>query len=285
MRNKWAKYVLSTECLVKHRKWRFRDDIKEVYSKIFSFNDYSNIIEIGCGPGVLSGQIKKWNPTLNVTAFDIDNDFIDYAKESIQGVNFYVDDISNLSTYDKFDCTISHTVLEFVDTEDFINANKKLLKNNGTMIIICAKQHLHWDELYRQPKLIKTNQFLLDSNDGNFDINSVYTKRPLSGKDIVELLKCNGFDIASIDFVTSQMIIDNYSSDIKRREEIIDIYRTIHKNKLITKVNQVGCTDALYIDECINEIDTYFNDLLLDETDYWMMSVDILMIIKAKLNE
>ena len=104
------------DCYVKEEKWHplqnhglVDEDIKlqkedldfpyqvTSYLNLFKNNQIKNkkILDIGCGWGRGAYIIKKYLPDNEVTGIDINQSFIDYAKNNYKDVNYFQDDFDN----------------------------------------------------------------------------------------------------------------------------------------------------------------------------------------------
>lgn len=70
-----------------------------------------NIIDLGCGSGVIGLTLKQKRPTSNVTLVDISNKALAIAKKNSQDLNLQVDILNNNfldGITEKYDCIISN---------------------------------------------------------------------------------------------------------------------------------------------------------------------------------
>ncbi len=97
----------------------------------------SRILDVGCGPGIISIEIAKLG--YDVVGFDGSKKMIEYAKKlkhknKIQNIEFYKanihDELKSISS--NFDGVIFSSVLEYLENyEEIIQLTHKLLKTNG----------------------------------------------------------------------------------------------------------------------------------------------------------
>lgn len=94
-----------------------------------------NILELGCGSGLLTEKlIKKFNTT-TYDAIDIVEDCEKYIKEISPNINFYHSDIETFNFQNKYDLIISNAVFQWVeDLPLFIEGLKKCLNPNGILL-------------------------------------------------------------------------------------------------------------------------------------------------------
>lgn len=137
----WSDDVQSSEILYFSRVARFNESNKSKWFDILQVKDNLNILELGCGPGHFCNMIKANFPNCNVTGIDLDQNHIDFAKNMAKnlnlGVNYSVADVCNLPFEDnQFDLVFSHTLVEHLPFDKFISEQKRILKENGTLIFI-----------------------------------------------------------------------------------------------------------------------------------------------------
>ena len=83
-------------------------------------NKKLNMLEIGCGPGALSGALHRWYPNAVVTGIDRDSEFIRFARGHEDGITFLEGDAVALPFVDNsFDVVISNTVCEHIEPSKF----------------------------------------------------------------------------------------------------------------------------------------------------------------------
>ena len=115
------------------------ENIKSYYkikkAKI-SFLEGLNILDIGCGGGLMSEPIARLGA--KVTGIDASEKNINVAKlhseKSGLKINYLKSSPENLDQSEKFDVILNLEIVEHVDNLDFyIKSCKKLLKKNGLM--------------------------------------------------------------------------------------------------------------------------------------------------------
>ena len=158
-----------------------------------------NILDIGCGGGLLSEPMTRLGAT--VTGIDASNKNINiaklHAKKNKLKINYLCSSPENLKIKKKFDVILNMEIIEHVeDINFFISSCSKLLKKNGLMfiatlnktlksyvfVIIGAEYVLRWLpigthdwEKFVRPedlrKILSKNNLILDKLDGmNFNI-------------------------------------------------------------------------------------------------------------------
>ena len=104
-----------------------------------------NILDIGCGGGLLCEPIKRLGAT--VTGIDASKDNIKiakiHAKKMNLNINYIYSSPEKLKLQKKFDVILNMEVVEHVSNVDlFINNCSKLLKNNGIMFVATINKNL-----------------------------------------------------------------------------------------------------------------------------------------------
>lgn len=103
---------------------------------------YSNVIDVGCGTGVLSSLFDK----KKYFGFDIDPSIIKHAKIKHPGYKFAVGNIVNFKIKKKYDLVIVIGVLHHLDDADLtksVQTLNSLLSDDGKIVIIEAIYPIH----------------------------------------------------------------------------------------------------------------------------------------------
>jgi len=158
-----------------------------------------NILDIGCGGGLLSEPMTRLGAT--VTGIDASNKNINiaklHAKKNKLKINYLCSSPENLKIKKKFDVILNMEIIEHVeDINFFISSCSKLLKKNGLMFIATLNKTLKsyvfaiigaeyvlrwlpigthdWEKFVRPEdlrKILSKNNLMLDKLDGmNFNI-------------------------------------------------------------------------------------------------------------------
>lgn len=275
----WSMYVHTPECLAAHRELRFCEETTPLLKSSLGIVNGKSIIEVGCGPGVLCSKLKKWFSNSDIYGFDRDEKFIRYAQQHYKGVSFFVGDASNVHVNKKFDISISHTVFEYMPSNIFFNVNRKLLKKDGELIIISNLHQIYLaDDLLNPP----INSFVdMAQNNSNYrSMSHITCPQNYKEVDIGKLLRENGFELLTMHYITSEVIIGNF--EIERQRQILDVYKEIAKSKAITTIRRNGIIDEAELSKILDEIDNYYTDYLKTIKEKWPVNIDILRIVKAK---
>lgn len=144
-----------------------------IFSKILNKIKKGNLLDFGCGFGGFIKHCKTNN--LDVIGFEINN----VAIKKLQDDNLQIElDKNNLEN--KYENLVSINVLEHIENDnEAIKEFKKILKNNGRLILYLPHSKYLWTEL--------------DELVGH---HRRYTK-----KNLVTKLKENGFEIKHVEYV------------------------------------------------------------------------------------
>lgn len=275
----WSKYVHTPECLAAHRELRFCEETTPLLKSSLGIANGKSIIEVGCGPGVLCGKLKDWFPNSIIYGFDRDEQFIKYAQQHYKGVSFFVEDATNIHLNKKFDISISHTVFEYMPSNIFFNANRELLKKDGDLIIISNLHQIYLaDELLNPP--INSFMNVVKSISNSKSMSHITCPQNYKETDIGKLLRENGFELLTMHYITSEVIIGNF--EIERQRKILGIYKEIAKSKVITTIRRYGIIQEANLNIILDEIDNYYTDYLKTIKEKWPVNIDVLRIVKAK---
>ncbi len=107
--------------------------------------DKINILDIGCGGGLLSEPMTRLGA--NVTGIDASNKNINiaklHAKKNNLKINYLCSSPEKLKIQKKFDVILNMEIVEHVeDINFFINSCSKLLKKNGLMFVATLNKTL-----------------------------------------------------------------------------------------------------------------------------------------------
>lgn len=109
---------------------------------LFLPKNKDTLIDIGCADGTLTKFMKDFSKTKKVIGFDINKDFIKYAKRKRPDIEFYVSDGRNLPVKNNSaDIVTLIEVLEHLENpEEMIIEAKRILKNNGFLLIVVPNE-------------------------------------------------------------------------------------------------------------------------------------------------
>lgn len=97
--------------------------------------DFSNILELGCGTGLLTKLVCKNVNHNSYTAVDIVRECEPYIKNIDENINFVPADIETINLPQKYDLIISNAVFQWLnDFESFIKKLQNNLTENGILL-------------------------------------------------------------------------------------------------------------------------------------------------------
>lgn len=142
----WSECVQGAKTLYYSRKLRFGDLFAEQFKKLLKLDGRRKlkILEIGCGPGALAGELRRWYPKADICGLDRDSNFINFARAHEEGINFIEGDATSLPfNDDTFDVTISYTVSEHIEPDKFYGEQLRVLKQGGTCIVLSTRKTVY----------------------------------------------------------------------------------------------------------------------------------------------
>lgn len=207
----WSKFVQGANTLYYSRRLRFSDCFAPQYTDFFSLDKGKElkILEIGCGPGALSGALKRWYPEAEVVGVDRDTEFIRFAGEHEPGVRFVEGDATALPFADaSFDVTISNTVSEHVDPLKFYGEQHRVLKPGGICLVLSSCRSIN-----QTPSCLKTkpleNDFWEKVNqyDNSLERFSV-CQYPMTEAELPAAMESHGFSSVITGYATVDLTPD-----------------------------------------------------------------------------
>lgn len=127
----------------KKRMWEYRSFVKFMLNH-FSIKDYSNVLEIGPGPGWITILLSQANPTLKIIGLELSEDMIRVANENkykervTKNIDFIKGDAKNIDIFEdkSFDIVISSDSLHhWEDPVKVFNEIHRVLKENGKFCV------------------------------------------------------------------------------------------------------------------------------------------------------
>jgi ubiquinone/menaquinone biosynthesis C-methylase UbiE len=157
-------------------KNKFYHALLEKYFKSLIPRD-KRVLELGCGTGELLASVK---PSYGA-GIDFSEKMLEIAKNKFPNLNFFVQDVEDLTIDNKFDYIILSDLLSSLNDVQKVLYNLNNVSNNKTRIIISNFNYL-WEPTLRLGEKIglKAKQPLMNW---------------LSTKDIENLLELEGFEI------------------------------------------------------------------------------------------
>jgi SAM-dependent methyltransferase len=148
--------------------------------KYFEENKFRNVLEIGCGPGVLSSEIAKFVDDL--TCVEKDKTMAKIAQlhnDKISNVNIIETDIENFKSSEVFDGCFAHMVIHNVDNLlNLLQSVKSLIINRGEFTF--SIPHPCFYHFYKNEELVDLDYMKESRNEIDFVISK--DKSPLPCK-------------------------------------------------------------------------------------------------------
>lgn len=188
---------------------RHRTIIKNL--KALGLKADSNVIEVGCGIGTVSGLIIKNIPAGKFTGVDISSESIALAKKLYPAANaeFLVSDMSNFSHKTKFDFVVLPDVLEHIPVEQHNNLFRVLAevttKDATILINIPEPNCLNWIRKSHPEKLQIIDQ-------------------SLSMQDLLNNCYPHGFKLFSMNSYSLQYVQPDYTSIVLKKNMTFNSY-------------------------------------------------------------
>jgi len=205
-------------------KDKFYNTIREQYDYIFPLNkkqvefvmnefpdSNSKLIEIGCANGKLTNALKDYD----IRGIDLEQSFINTAKQRYKGIQFDALNMLELDTLDEtfdgiicFGNTLVH--LEMKDIETFISKCYSSLKSGGSLLIqilnydnildneidelpLIDNEHIRFERTYEIGDRLKFVTELTVKTDNERIKNAIYLT-PIRKAELEEILISAGFD-------------------------------------------------------------------------------------------
>jgi 2-polyprenyl-3-methyl-5-hydroxy-6-metoxy-1,4-benzoquinol methylase len=153
-----------------------RNDSERTDLVIKEFNG-GKLLDVGCGTGELTRQIRKAFPNAEIWGCDFSNKAIDYCRQQNRTI-FYANHPLLNKEYEKkyFDMiTIMHVLEHLEKPEELIERAKELLKKDGKLVIAVPINDNEWKEhlkIWQMEDVLK----LLSKFDCEYDIHRTLSK-------------------------------------------------------------------------------------------------------------
>jgi trans-aconitate methyltransferase len=138
----------------------YRNKMIEKWLLKFGLKPYHKVLEIGCGIGTQTELLAKYLKNGNITANDISDKSIEFAKMRLKNynINWLIGDIIELDIDNKYDYILLPDVIEHIPIDDHYHLFKKLsnlLAPNGKIVIhIPFPYYIEWLHI-NQPQLLQ----------------------------------------------------------------------------------------------------------------------------------
>lgn len=125
---------------VYHKKFSSLTLYNEGYDKLIScLKNDASILELGCGPAVISNYLLSKNPSYRILATDASATMLEVAKQNVPLASFMKLDLREIGTlHQKFDAVIAGFLLPYIayaDFEPFLKNIYNLLNKEGSFYL------------------------------------------------------------------------------------------------------------------------------------------------------
>ncbi len=143
-KNNFINKIFSLQLPLKERIFIFMRFISAPFVEIENLiPQKANILDIGCGHGLLELVLKNKNNQRLITGIDPDKNKIKFAKKleqslNLKNLNFYNCSVFDVKEINKFDYVIIFDVDYLLENEEktkFLKKIRKLLNKNGILVI------------------------------------------------------------------------------------------------------------------------------------------------------
>lgn len=209
MEKMWSQFVQSSEELYASRALRFRNENKDLWLNAMKLADGMNVLEIGCAGGVFCHRIKAFLPNATVIGVDRDEGHIEYAMEKSKELSidckFVVGDALALPFEDNtFDACTSHTVIEHVETSQFLNEQYRVLKPGGVISVLSVRTSMNVASENWKPDTSEENELWNKAwgKAGDFDKAHGIGLFDLKENEVPAALEKAGFKNVNVNFIS-----------------------------------------------------------------------------------
>jgi len=284
----WSRYVQGIKTLYYSRQLRFDDKFARQYKEFFALDESKplKILEIGCGPGALSGALHRWYPNARITAIDRDSDFIRFAKENEPGITFIEGDATALPFDDgSFDVTISNTVSEHIEPSAFFGEQHRVLKQNGVCFVLSSRKGINLSPAcYEEDEYEKAFWEKVSRLDDSAERFSV-CKYPMTEAQLPATMEAYGFSAVSCGYATADLTPDDPKYSPEMALKMINALRfcaiEAAESVLSTMPDNVTAEEIDIIKAKINKrYDKRIEDRLAGKK-YWETNLSLIMTVRG----
>lgn len=201
------------------------DDEFNFYDSLLKSNNCQNILEIGCGSGMLARRFLKNG--YDYLGLDLFNEMLDIARSEVKSDRFVQCDMRNLSYNQQFDSVLitGRSIAYVIENQgiiDTFNGVKNALKDNGLFVFGVFEANGIFDNFndfeqniehnnknIRRISKLKKNlttgwtydwyaKYIIEQDNKLFEYDDITTLRAFTKDEILLFLKLTGFKIKKI---------------------------------------------------------------------------------------
>lgn len=288
----WSTYVQRPDTLYRTRGIKFRQEYKEALLKATGIEDGMNVLEIGCGPGLLCHRLAGWMPNSSVTGVDRDENFISYAKlkndELKLNCSFVKGDALSLPFADNtFNACTSHTVIEHIPAVPFLKEQYRVCRPGGVVSVMSSRTEASINPEDWQPSNAEEQELWarVDEASSRCTRENKVCAYPCSVHDIPEFMEEAGFVDVSVDFIAFTFAPDSAQYNMSLREEFIEANRQVALDAVVLAQNYApgvwSNEEVIYLKEMINQRFNKRISALHKGIKLWDISASMLMVTRG----
>lgn len=143
--NKWAETYDDSITMAKWGFEHYHDGIIWLCNQLSDKNQYSRVIDLGCGTGIFAMMLQQIAPSIEFIGVDVSNKMLEIAKTKTPRSIFVQTDFRNLNRWKKYldikyNCAVvsSYSLHHITDKEkiDLINGIFNMNKRNDLLFLI-----------------------------------------------------------------------------------------------------------------------------------------------------
>ena len=220
--------LYSTLANIYHEMYQYifdYDDEFNFYDSLLKSNNCQNILEIGCGSGMLARRFLKNG--YDYLGLDLFNEMLDIARSEVKSDRFVQCDMRNLSFNQQFDSVLitGRSIAYVIENQgiiDTFNGVKNALKDNGLFVFGVFEANGIFDNFndfeqniehnnknIRRISKLKKNlttgwtydwyaKYIIEQDNKLFEYDDITTLRAFTKDEILLFLKLTGFKIKKI---------------------------------------------------------------------------------------
>lgn len=291
----WSDYIQSSVELYASRELRFREDNIAAWLPVLQASDGMRILEVGCAAGLLLHRIKTALPGVQAIGLDRDSAHIAFARQKTQELGLDCEFVEGDAlclpfAEDSFDLTLSHTVIEHVETQPFLREQRRVLRPGGRIVVLSVRTSLNvapenWKPVAGEEKeLFET---LWSGVDMELDRQNDVGKYEMRECDFPKALEQAGFQQIDVSFISLlRYAPDNHSITPELAEKMISENRVsmLESTAKALRRNPDGLTPQqqsrlreLIDDRCDRRLQQYRRHEKL-----WDMATSTVMVVTGK---